>query len=76
MQYDCVYEANPLLPNIPTISEMVFLKIVVLLPTYKAINEAITITDEDLIPPILLTSYVVHNNLEVTDRAKTRCGRR
>jgi len=76
MQYDCVYEANPLLPKIPTVSEMLFLKTIVLLPSYKAINEAITITDEDLIPPILLTSYVVYNNLEVTDRAKTRCGRR
>jgi len=76
MQYDCVYESNPLLPKIPTISEMLFLKTIVLLPSYKAINEAITITDQDLIPPILLTSYVVYNNLEVTDRAKTRCGRR
>ena len=76
MQYDCVYELNPLLPRIPTLSEMLFLKGVILIPSYSAIHEAVTITNEDLYAPILLTSMVVHNNMQVLDRVKGTCNKR
>ena len=75
IKYDCVKEANPLLPEIPTISQMVFLKGVVLLPTYEAIGYE-NITKGDLVAPMVLSALVVNNNLRVTDRAERRCNLR
>ena len=76
MQYDCVKELNPLLPEIPTVGEMLFLKTTILLPSYTAIHRAVTITNEDLYAPIFLTAMVVHNNLRVLDRVKRNCQKR
>ena len=76
MQYDCVKELNPLLPSVPTVGEMLFLKTTILLPSYTAIHEAVTITNEDLYAPIFLTAMVVHNNLGVLDRVKRDCKKR
>ena len=76
MQYDCVRELNPLLPTVPTIGEMLFLKTTILLPSYTAIHRAVTITNEDLYAPIFLTAMVVQNNLRVLDRVKRNCKKR
>ena len=76
MQYDCVKELNPLLPEIPTVSEIVLLKTAILLPSYTAIHRAVTITNEDLYAPIFLTAMVVQNNLRVLDRAEGNCQKR
>ena len=75
VKYDCVKEANPLLPEIPTISEMALLKGVILLPTYEAIGYE-NITRADMVLPLIFTTLVVNNNLRVTDRAKRRCSLR
>lgn len=76
MQYDCVRELNPLLPTVPTVGEMLLLKTTIILPSYTAIHEAVTITNEDLYGPILITSWVVQNNLRVLDRVKRNCNKR
>ena len=75
VKYDCIREANPLLPSIPTIAEMATLKGVVLLPTYGAIGYE-NITRGELIAPMLLGGFVVHNNIKLTNRAEKRCNLR
>ena len=73
MKYNCVRELNPLLPEVPTISQTVLLKTVVLVPTYTSINRAVTITDADLVIPNLITAAVVISNYNVLDNAKRNC---
>lgn len=75
IKYDCIKEANPLLPEVPTIAEMAILKGVVLLPSYGAIGYE-NITRAELVAPILLGGFVVHNNLKLTDNAEKRCNLR
>ena len=75
VKYDCIQEANPLLPEIPTIAEMAVLKGVVLLPTYGAIGYE-NITRGELIAPLVLGAFVVDNNLKLTRKAKKRCNLR
>lgn len=75
VKWDCIREANPLLPSIPTIAEMATLKGVILLPTYGAIGYE-NITRGELIAPMLLGGFVVHNNMKLTRRAERRCNLR
>lgn len=75
VKWDCISEANPLLPNIPTIAEMAMLKGVVLLPTYGAIGYE-NITRGELVTPLLLGGFVVHNNMRLTRKAEKRCNLR
>lgn len=75
IKYDCIKEANPLLPSVPTIAEMATLKGVVLLPTYGAIGYN-NITRGELVAPLLLGGFIVHNNMRLTDKAKERCNLR
>ena len=73
MRYNCVKELNPLLPKRPTVGEMITLKTFILGPTYYTINEAVTITNKDLITPSLVTGAVVLNNYHVNRRASKYC---
>jgi len=75
VKWDCIQEANPLLPDVPTIAEMATLKGVLLLPTYGAIGYK-NITRGELIAPLLLGGFVVHNNTKLTNRAEKRCNLR
>ena len=75
VKWDCIEEANPLLPSIPTIAEMATLKGVILFPTYGAIGYE-NITRGELIAPLLLGAFVVDNNLKLTRKAKKRCNLR
>ena len=72
LKYDCIKEANPLLPEVPTVAEMATLKGVVLLPSYGAIGYE-NITRGELVAPILLGGFVVHNNFKLTEKAEKRC---
>lgn len=75
VKWDCMSEANPLLPEVPTIAEMVILKGAILLPTYGAIGYE-NITRAELVAPLLLGGFVVHHNLKLTRRAERRCNLR
>lgn len=75
VKWDCIEEANPLLPNIPTIAEMATLKGVILIPTYGAIGYE-NITRGELFAPMLLGGFVVHNNIKLTKKAEKRCNPR
>ena len=75
VKWDCISEANPLLPSIPTVAEMAVLKGVILFPTYGAIGYE-NITRGELVAPLLLGGLVVHNNLRLTEKAEKRCNLR
>ena len=75
VKWDCIQEANPLLPNIPTIAEMAVLKGAVLLPTYGAIGYE-NITRGELLGPMLVGGFVVDNNIKLTNKAENRCNPR
>lgn len=75
MDYDCVFEANPLLPEVPHRDRLLLHKTAFLSPFYTLHSEKL-LTKGDMIAPILMTSYVVDNNLRIIDRAKQRCQKR
>jgi len=75
MDFNCVYEANPLLPDIPSIDRLILHKILFLSPM-DAMYQYDMLTYKDMFLPLALTSYVVYNNLEVIDRAKKNCSKR
>ena len=75
IQYDCISEANPLLPSTPTIAEMAILKAVVLLPSYGSIGYE-NISREELIFPLLFGTGVVAHNMNLVHEAKNRCNLR
>ena len=75
VKYDCISEANPLLPNVPTIAEMAVLKGVVLVPTYSAIGWG-DITRAELITPLILGAGVVAHNYHLVNKARNRCNLR
>ena len=75
IKYDCINEANPLLPKIPSIAEMVALKSVVLVPTYSAIGWE-NITRAELFVPLILGTGVVAHNYHLVDKARDRCNLR
>ena len=54
---------------------MATLKGVILLPTYGAIGYE-NITRGELIAPMLLGGFVVHNNIKLTNKAEKRCNLR
>lgn len=75
VKWDCISEANPLLPSIPTVQEMAILKGVILFPSYGAIGYE-NISRGDLVAPLLLGGFVVHHNLKLTNKAEKRCNLR
>jgi hypothetical protein len=75
MDYDCVFEANPLLPEIPHRDRLILHKALFLSP-FDSLYEVDMLTYGDIIFPMLMTAYVVNNNLEVIDRASRRCQKR
>lgn len=75
MAYDCVEELNPLLPKVPHRDRLILHKVVFLSP-FDALYYNDQLTYADMILPLFLSSYVVHNNLNVIDRAKQNCSKR
>jgi hypothetical protein len=75
MDYDCVFEANPLLPSVPHRDRLIIHKTVFLSPFNSLYSENL-LTKGDMIFPMLMTAYVVDNNLKVIDRASRRCEKR
>jgi len=75
MKWDCVYEANPLLPSVPHLDRLLIHKALFLHPFHDLDRRGI-ITNEDMAFPLLFTAFVVHNNLRVIDKAKRKCQKR
>ena len=75
MEYDCVYEMNPLLPEIPHRDRLLIHKGLVLHPLVFLYRDDL-LTYENMFAPMLMSTYVVHNNLQVINRAKQYCKKR
>ena len=75
MDYDCVFEANPLLPEVPHRDRLILHKLIFLTPFDTLYDERV-LTNGEMIFPLLLSGYVVENNFRVIDRAKQRCQKR
>lgn len=72
LKYDCVYEMNPLLGTIPTVPEML---------TLKLITQSSIIIDDKLSKDTMyfvngFSSIVVLNNYQVWNKARKVCGKR
>lgn len=76
MQWDCVYERNPLLPRVPTVPEMLVHKAIVLTPLIEIDRNVRRFTWQELFPATAITAWVVVNNINVEKRAKKNCSRR
>ena len=75
MDYDCVFEANPLLPKVPHLDRLLIHKTIFLSPVWMLDREKV-LRNEDITFPLLMTAYVVHHNLKVIDSASKRCNKR
>jgi hypothetical protein len=74
IKYDCLKEANPLLPAVPEVWEMLLLKAIILIPTYKTIQqEQGYITADDLLINTSITSLAVYNNYDLFAYARSNC---
>ena len=74
MNYDCVYEVNPLLPKKPSLERLVLHKSITLIP-FKNIADVLQPSDAELFLSTALTGLVVINNFKVIDRAKQNCNK-
>jgi len=75
MEYDCVYEMNPLLPEIPHRDRLILHKATFLHP-FIFLYEENMLDYRSMIFPLWMGAFVVHNNLEVIDRAEKNCQKR
>ena len=76
VQYDCVYEANPLLDEVPKVHEMIGLKMAVI----GGIDTAFQYDEEFFTGWKLFsgitTSVIVANNFRILEKAQRRCDKR
>ena len=75
MKYDCVVEANPLLPRIPHRDRLILHKLFFLQP-FDMLFQQEALTNDDMVFPVAVAAYVVYSNLDVIDRAEQRCNLR
>ena len=70
MEYDCIYEANPLLPKRPTLERLVAHKVVTLYPIYHPDYNRYIVTNQDLKRATVFLAFIVYHNYNVIDKAK------
>lgn len=75
VKYDCIIEANPLLPEVPHRDRLLIHKAFFLQP-FHMVTQQDAITNEDMVFPIALASWVVYNNIKLTNQAKKKCNLR
>ena len=75
VKYDCLVEANPLLPEVPHLDRLLLHKILFLSPIYE-LDKANALTEESMFWPVMLGAWVVHNNIRLTKEAKKTCNLR
>ena len=75
LKYDCIVEANPLLPDIPHRDRLLLHKFIFIQPFDMLFAEN-ALTKQDMYFPIAVAAYVVHSNLELTREAKQKCNLR
>ena len=75
MEYDCVFEQNPLLPRVPRVPEMLALKAFVYYPVHR-IDQQNIVPNRSLVPATLISTAVVWSNVNVFHKVKKQCGKR
>jgi len=70
MEYECVYEANPLLPKRPTLERLVAHKAITLYPIYHPDWNTYTVTNEDIKWATGFLALVVYHNYKVINKVK------
>jgi hypothetical protein len=73
LEYDCVKEMNPLLPERPSTAHVILHKGIVFGIPYVNNNWKDTVTDAELLTANLITGVVVLNNFDVIDGARSSC---
>ena len=73
LQYDCVYETNPIFGNRPSVMKMGVTKFVILYPAMVAEQKNQTLSRENLTEINFLMSLVILNNADVANRAQNNC---
>ena len=70
MKYECIYEANPLLPKRPSLERLVAHKVIFLYPIYHQDYNKYTITNTDLKWATAFVGLVAYHNYKIVDKVK------
>ena len=70
VKYECVYEANPLLPKRPSLERLVVHKVITLYPIYHPEYNQYTVTNKDLKWATGFLAFVVYHNYKLLDKVK------
>jgi hypothetical protein len=75
LQYDCVFETNPLFGERPSVMTMGVRKIVILAPAIVSEQNNQTLSIEDMRDINLLMGLVVLNNASISNKSSKRCNK-
>ncbi|MDA8897733.1 hypothetical protein N9I83_01740 [bacterium] len=75
LQYDCVYEANPIFGERPSVMKMGVTKFVILYPVMQVEMQENLLSREDLRDVNFLMGLVVANNMQVLTDSKRKCNK-
>jgi hypothetical protein len=78
MKYECIYEANPLLPNKPSLERLIAHKAITLYPIYHPNYNRYVVQNEDIIWATGMIALVAYHNSRLIDKVKKypdRCSR-
>ena len=70
MQYECVYEANPLLPKRPSLERLVIHKAITLYPIYHPDYNKYVVENRDVMWATGIIALVAYHNYNVIDKVK------
>ena len=73
LQYDCVYETNPVFGERPSVMKMGVRKFIILYPAMLVEMQENILSQDDMKQINLLMSLVVVNNYSVTNKSSKRC---
>ena len=76
LQYDCVYEANPIMGEQPSVMKMGITKAVVLYPAITSERNNRELSKQNMQDINSLMTIVILNNMSVVNRAKRNCTKR
>ena len=70
MQYECVYEANPLLPKRPSLERLVLHKAITLYPIYHPDYNKYVVENKDIMWATGMIALVAYHNYKIIDKVK------
>ena len=73
LQYDCVYEANPIMGEQPSVMKMGVTKAIVLYPAITSEQNNRELSKQNMRDINRLMGIVIMNNMSVVNKAKRNC---